>query len=149
VSALFAGSPYSDREPFAERRGQLAQPVQGQIAVPFGPEPIARLATLVRHPGLTFDVQPGSEVRSVARGIVCFAGEFYGYDEVVIVDHGGAYHSVYAHLGEVSVQVGELVEARQRLGRTATGAASGLYFELRQRGDPLDPADWFAPSPSP
>jgi septal ring factor EnvC (AmiA/AmiB activator) len=95
--------------------------------------------------GVEFAAPAGMPVRSIAAGVVRFAGWFRGYGRIVIVDHGDAYHSVSGHLDEIDVEVGSLVSEGQAIGTVGeTGSLGGpsLYFELRRGGDPVDPVPW-------
>ena len=95
--------------------------------------------------GVDFGAKAGETVRSVAAGLVRFAGWFRGYGRIVIVDHGDGYHTISGHLDEIQVTVGTLVEEGESLGTVGeTGSLYGpsLYFELRENGEPLDPEPW-------
>ena len=95
--------------------------------------------------GIEFGARAGDPVRGVADGIVRYAGWFRGYGKIVIVDHGESYFSVSGHLSDVAVSVGEAIHRGDRLGAAGdTGSLAGarLYFEIRQGGKALDPAEW-------
>jgi septal ring factor EnvC (AmiA/AmiB activator) len=84
----------------------------------------------------------------VAPGRVVYAGWFRGYGNLVIVDHGEGYHTLAAHLASMSTAMGEEVGAGALLGTVGdTGSMRGpsLYFEVRERGRPVDPLAWLAP----
>lgn len=128
-------------------RRQLPRPVEGRVVAGFGTEARTTSATSTRHPGLRFEAPAGSEVRAVAPGRVVFVGVREGFGTVVIIDHGGhghdgeaGFHTVSAHLAEVSVSPGDRVEGDTPIGRT--DADDAFYFELRRLGDAVDPAPW-------
>jgi septal ring factor EnvC (AmiA/AmiB activator) len=75
---------------------------------------------------------------------VVFADRFKGYGLMVVLDHGGKHHSLYAHLAETSVQLGQKVAEGDTLGTVGASGVegSGLYFEMRFQGRPEDPLDW-------
>lgn len=128
-------------------RGQLLAPVDAPIAQPFGRVVDPEFLTQTFRSGVEFSAEAGRPVRSVARGIVRFAGWFRGYGRIVIIDHGDAYHTVSGHLDELSVAVDDVVVAGQPIGTVGeTGSLVGpsLYFELRHSGSPIDPAPWLA-----
>ncbi|MBK7950336.1 MAG: peptidoglycan DD-metalloendopeptidase family protein [Deltaproteobacteria bacterium] len=128
-------------------RGALVAPVEAPIAQRFGRVVDPEFQTETQRNGVDFAAQAGEPVRSVARGIVRFAGWFRGYGRIVIIDHGDAYHSVSGHLDEIQVQVDDVVLAGQPIGTVGeTGSLAGpsLYFELRKGGSPIDPAPWLA-----
>ena len=139
-----AGSPESG---FARRRGGLRPPVDAPVSGRFGRVIDPEFGTSTFRNGLEFAAPPGTTVRSVAGGLVRFAGWFRGYGRIVIVDHGDGFHTVSAHLDEIFVGIDDVVVDGQALGTVGeTGSLSGpsLYFELRREGRPLDPQSWLA-----
>ncbi len=123
---------------FVLLKGRLPWPVPGNLVAASG-----RVARL--HRGLTIMAPEGDPIRAVAAGTVVFADTFRGYGNICIIDHGSGYHTLYAHAQEITVRVGERVEAGQVIGRVgSSGAASTprLYFELRHRGRSIDPRRW-------
>lgn len=130
--------------PIAAFRGSLPRPVEGPVRVGFGRQRHERFDTYTLHNGIEIEAAVGTPVKAVHEGTVLFADRFQGYGLMIVLDHGSKHHSLYAHLEEASVHVGDRVEAGQQIGTVgATGLAGpGLYFELRFRGQPEDPADW-------
>jgi septal ring factor EnvC (AmiA/AmiB activator) len=131
--------------PFASLRGRLPTPVDAPVARGFGRVVDAEYRTETFRKGIEFDAPLGDSVRAVAPGRVRFAGWFRGYGRLVILDHGDDYFTVSGHLAEMSVEVGDRVDAREPIGTVGdTGSLAGprLYFEIRQGGVPLDPGDW-------
>ena len=87
----------------------------------------------------------GAEVKAVLKGKVVYADWFRGYGKLMIVDHGRGFTSLYAHLGEYAVRVGESVGEGQTIGYVGdTGyvAKPTLHFELRQDGAAVNPEPW-------
>ena len=128
--------------------GKLLPPVSAAVGTGFGEIRHPRFGTVTLHRGLAFRPVsgPGAAVRAVFWGRVAYVGWLTGYGETVILDHGRGWHSVYAHLEEVRVKVGDVVPARVRIADTgASGSLKGrhLYFEIRRNGEPVDPAPWF------
>lgn len=139
------GSSVPGGAPGGLERGALLPPVDARVAQRFGRVVDPEFQTETFRSGVDFAAQAGTPVRSVARGIVRFAGWFRGYGRIVIVDHGDAYHTVSGHLDEIQVQVDDVVLAGQPIGTVGeTGSLSGpsLYFELRKAGSPIDPVPW-------
>jgi len=130
--------------PMAAFRGVLPWPVAGSVRVPYGRRKHPRFDTYTPQNGLDIEAPLEAPVLAVHEGNVAFADHFRGYGLLVIVDHGGKHHSLYAHLLDVDVKVGQHVAAGERLGSVgATGLEGpGLYFEMRFQGKPEDPADW-------
>lgn len=136
---------------FARRRGKLRYPAAGTIEVGFGQVLNPKFNTTTYQKGIDLRAPLGAEVVAVAPGKVVHAGLFRGYGSLVIVDHGGGYHSLYAHLGTMAKAVGEAVGEGDPLGTVGdTGSLKGayLYFELREKGKPVDPRVWLGSPPA-
>jgi septal ring factor EnvC (AmiA/AmiB activator) len=130
---------------FEALKGRLPWPTPGLIEVAFGKVVNPRFNTVLWQKGLDLRAAPGAEVKAVAKGQVVYADWLKGYGNLVILDHGEGYHTLHAHLGQVSVANGGTLEEGDVLGEVGdTGSLKGpyLYFELRHRGSPLDPAEW-------
>ncbi len=135
---------------FAALQGRLAHPAAGPVEVGFGKVVNPRFNTVTVQKGLDIRARRGDPVHSVAPGRVVHAGWFKGYGNLVIVDHGDGYHTLVAHLGSMSTAMGEEVSAGSLLGTVGdTGSLKGpyLYFEVREKGRPVDPRLWLAPGP--
>lgn len=131
---------------FHRLKGALIPPVPKRPLFMFGPRRQAKSTTYIRHAGLTYDVPSGTRVRATGPGIVVFTGWFEGYGQMVILDHGGSYHSVYAHLSAVSVKRGARIKRNDTLGQSGdSGSLEGakLYFEMRKKGFAINPTPWF------
>jgi septal ring factor EnvC (AmiA/AmiB activator) len=126
-------------------RGILERPVDGPVRIPFGDVRHPRFQTLTPHRGLSFEAARRAPVRAVFEGEVVFSDWLRGYGHTVILDHHHGYLTVYAHLDEPRVRVGERVARGGVLGQAGeSGSLEGpqLYFELRRDGLPLDPSPW-------
>jgi septal ring factor EnvC (AmiA/AmiB activator) len=144
--AARASVPTLPRGPaFESLRGQLAAPVDAPIARDFGRVVDERFRTETFRKGVEFEAPRGTPVRAVAPGRVRYAGRFRGYGNLVILDHGDQYFTVYAHLSQIDVEVGQGAAAGEGIGLLGdSGSLSGpsLYFEVRRGGTPLDPREW-------
>ncbi|UXI68626.1 murein hydrolase activator EnvC family protein [Tahibacter amnicola] len=140
---VFADIPkqLAGAEPFADRRGRLAWPVTGKISTGFGAvDDSGRAIT-----GIVIAAGNGTEIRAVARGRVAYADWLKGYGLLVILDHGDGYMSLYGYNETLLKDVGDWVDAGEAIataGASGGRKATGLYFELRNRGKPLDPRAW-------
>ena len=140
---VFADIPkqLSGAEPFASQRGRLAWPVPGKIARAFG----AADESGRKSSGLLIAAKSGTAVHAVSHGRVVFADWLRGYGLMIIVDHGDGYLSLYGCNETLLKDVGDWVNAGETL---ATSGASGgqktpgLYFEVRAKGQPVDPKAW-------
>ena len=130
---------------FAARRGKLRLPASGAITVGFGRVVNPRFNTVTVQHGLDVEAPAGAPVVAVAPGRVVHAGWFKGYGNLIIVDHGDAFHTLVAHLASMRTAMGEEVAAGDLLGTVGdSGSLKGpyLYFELREKGRPVDPRPW-------
>ncbi|MDX5364329.1 MAG: peptidoglycan DD-metalloendopeptidase family protein [Pseudazoarcus pumilus] len=128
--------------PFGSLRGRLGFPVQGELAARFGAQ---RDDGGTRWRGLFIRANDGDEVRAVAAGEVVFSDWLRGYGNLIIVDHGDDYLTIYGYNDAVLRVVGERVaggEAIAYVGASGGVPESGLYFELRHKGEPVDPLGW-------
>lgn len=127
---------------FPRLRGQLALPVAGEITARFG-QPRAGGGPAWK--GLFIRAGSGQDVRAVGSGVVAFADWLRGFGNLIVIDHGGGYLSLYSNNESLYKQVGERVRAGDviaSVGNTGGQAEHGLYFELRYQGRPFDPLSW-------
>lgn len=130
---------------FAELRGRLPMPAPGPISVGFGKVVNPKFNTVTVQNGVDIEAPAGASVRAIAPGRVVHSGWFKGYGNLVIVDHGDGYHTLFAHLGSMRRAMGEEVGVGEVLGTVGdSGSLKGayLYFEIRERGRPVDPRPW-------
>ena len=127
---------------FASLRGKLRLPVRGQVTNHFG---ASREDTGVSWKGLFIKSAEGADVKAVADGRVVFADWMRGFGNLIIVDHGNGYMSLYGNNQAVLKQVGEEVDAGDTIasvGNSGGNESNGLYYELRRNSQPFDPLSW-------
>jgi septal ring factor EnvC (AmiA/AmiB activator) len=132
----------SGDSPFLEMKGRLRLPVRGELANRFG-SPRADGGMVWK--GLFIAARAGEEVKAVADGRVVFADWLRGFGNLLIIDHGDAYMSLYGYNEALYKRVGDAIRGGEPIaavGASGGAADSGLYFELRHQGRPLDPLDW-------
>jgi septal ring factor EnvC (AmiA/AmiB activator) len=131
---------------FKSWRGRLPPPVEAaEVEVPFGLRVDPRFKTKTKHQGVDIRAKEGAPVRAVYPGKVAFAEPFQGYGLLVILDHGGGYYTLYAHLGRFMVKKGDKVPKGKTIGTLgSTGSLKGpyLYFEVREGGRAVNPQKW-------
>lgn len=131
-----------DDGPFERLKGRLSLPVRGELGNRFGSQ---RSDGGLTWKGLFIAARSGEEVRAIAAGRVVFADWLRGFGNLLIIDHGGAYMSLYGNNEALYKGVGDRIEggdAIATVGNSGGNADSGLYFELRHQGKPLDPLAW-------
>jgi murein hydrolase activator len=127
---------------FARLQGRLRWPVKGELYGRFG-TPRAEAGGNWR--GVFIRAAAGSEVRAVADGTVAYADWLRGFGNLLIIDHGNAYMSIYANNDSLFKTPGQRVKAGEAIasiGASGGQEESGLYFELRHQGQAIDPAKW-------
>jgi septal ring factor EnvC (AmiA/AmiB activator) len=131
------------RVPIPAFKGSLAWPVTGRVRIPFGLRKHPRFDTFTVQNGIEIDAPAETAVHAVHEGTVVFAEMFKGYGLMVVLDHGGKHHSLYAQMAEVRVRPGQKLQAGEVLGTVGAGLEGpGLYFEMRFQGRPEDPQEW-------
>jgi len=126
---------------FQTRKGQLPWPLRGKIIAAFGSQVHPRYKTKTSNLGIDIKAGPSAAVSAVADGRVAYADQFLGYGNLVIVDHGGGFYTLYANLNEMSAQVGTEVTAGTKVGT----ASDYVHFEIRKDGKAVNPMDWLKP----
>lgn len=132
----------AQKENFAQLRGRLRLPVRGEVINRFG---TARADTGVSWKGLFIRAKEGSEVKSVAGGEVVFADWMRGFGNLIVVDHGNGYMSLYGNNEALYKSSGQVVKAGDTIaavGNSGGNAENGVYYELRRNSIPFDPLQW-------
>jgi murein hydrolase activator len=136
------------RTGFGALRGRLLWPAEGKVVAEYGAQIHPRFGTRTFRNGIDIGVPEGTSIAAVYGGHVLYTGWFRGYGNLIIVDHGGEYYTLYAHAAEIRVREGDEVRQGQVIGTVGdTGSLQGprLYFEVRHEGKPQDPAQWLQP----
>ncbi|MFO7287167.1 MAG: peptidoglycan DD-metalloendopeptidase family protein [Gammaproteobacteria bacterium] len=140
---LLAGFPADSEEPFDRLKGRLAWPVAGEIAADYGKERAGGL----RWNGVLLSAPAGAPVRAVYHGRVAFADWLQGLGLLIVLDHGDGYMSLYGHNDALLKEPGDWVrpgEPIAEVGTTGGRREPALYFEIRHRGQPVNPHAWIA-----
>jgi septal ring factor EnvC (AmiA/AmiB activator) len=132
------------RKPFRALKGKMKWPSRGVLAARFG----ADKGSGLRWDGVVISAQEGSEVRAVYHGRVVFADWLRGFGLLLIIDHGNGYMTLYGHNQALFKETGEWVEAEEPValvGSSGGRLKTGLYFEVRYEGRPVNPKAWCRP----
>jgi septal ring factor EnvC (AmiA/AmiB activator) len=131
---------------FARLRGKLPLPVRGPVVARFGsPRPTEAQVDAPTWKGVFIGAAPGDDVLAVAAGRVVFADWLRGFGNLLIVDHGEGFLSVYGNNESLLAAVGDRIAGGDpvaTVGSSGGIAEAGLYFELRYQGRPIDPLQW-------
>ncbi|MDR2030948.1 MAG: peptidoglycan DD-metalloendopeptidase family protein [Azoarcus sp.] len=127
---------------FAQLRGKLLFPVRGELIGRFG---APRAGQGTRWRGVFIRAADGAEVRAISDGEVVFSDWLRGYGNLLIIDHGDGYLSIYGNNDALYKEVGDAVRGGDTIasvGASGIEVESGLYFEIRHRGEAIDPMQW-------
>lgn len=145
----------TDIRDFPDRRNSLTVPAAGRIVTRYG-ERMQRAGGRVSAKGIEIVTRPGAQVVAPYDGKVVYAGPFRGYGRILIIEHGGRYHSLLAGLERIDAVVGQWVLAGEPVGvmagdteaggqgNSSAGRTPKLYVELRRTGQPINPLPWLA-----
>jgi len=127
---------------FAKHKGKLQWPVKGKISRKYGQ---SRSSGGLKWRGVLLDAKSGEKVKAIDGGTVVFSDWLSGYGFVVIIDHGKNYMSLYGHNQSLLKSVGEKVlsgDVIAEAGSSGRLGKTGLYFEIRRKGKPVNPVKW-------
>ena len=134
-------APATELRPFTESKGRLPMPVSGNLTNRFG----GRRNADIRWKGWLIAAEEGEPVQAVHGGQIIYADWLRGQGLLMVVDHGGGWLSLYAQSHSLLRSVGDRVNAGDviaRAGASGGSEISGLYFEIRHDGRPIDPTEW-------
>lgn len=128
-------------------RGSMVWPVEGAVVEKFGETFMEDAGVVFFHKGIKIRPEKPGPVFAAAGGEVIFADHMKGFDNIVVLDHGEAFYTVYGNLSELKAKAGDKISRGDILGRINVDLdnnTSYLYFEIRKNEKALDPADWLA-----
>lgn len=133
-----------DGNPFDNLKGKLTLPVKGTVTNRFN---TPRPDSTILWKGLFLRTSSGQPVKAVAAGQIVFADWLRGFGNLIIIDHGNNYMSLYANNETLFKQVGDILSGGDTIAAVGNSGGNedfGLYFELRHKSKPLDPMQWLA-----
>lgn len=136
--------PVPDRG-FASQKGRMKMPVKGEIIETFGKHKHPEFNSYTFSKGIVIAAPAGTDIRAIYEGTVIFADYFKGYGNMIIIDHGGGYFSLYAYTSRITRKVGAEVgkgDVVAAVGDVDSAKGPALYFEIRHQGKPVDPGGW-------
>ncbi|MDO8907098.1 MAG: peptidoglycan DD-metalloendopeptidase family protein [Pseudohongiella sp.] len=131
-----------DLTPFSEAKGRMPWPVAGSLLARFG-QPYSN--GQLRRQGIIIAADTGSAVRAIHPGRVVFSDWLRGSGNLLVVDHGNSYISLYAHNQQLIKHSGDWVNRGEPLALSGSDGGSGepgIYFEIRRNSDTLNPVEW-------
>ena len=144
LGELLADIPSSPSEsrPFSSLKGKLPWPVKGSFLGRFGQ---SKNTGDLKWNGVLIKAKLGTPVRVISHGRVAFSDWLQGFGFITIIDHGDGYMSLYGHSESLFKQTGDWVQAGEviaTVGDSGGQPISGVYFEIRSRGKPVNPSKW-------
>lgn len=142
-------SQLNENAKFENNKNLLIYPVKKiNIINNFGTNRLDRYTNIkVLNNGIDFLIDENASIYSVNEGSILFADYFHGYGNMVIIDHGNGYRSIYSNLDEIIIQRGNKVKSGDIIGIIRGDFhKKSLHFELRYMGSPLNPEEWFQKS---
>lgn len=142
------GPVESRQVPFRTLKGKLPWPSSGTVRFRFG---TPRADGQLSWKGVLVSARPGTPVHAVSHGRVAFADWLRGFGLLMIIEHGEGYMSLYGHSEMLFKDVGDWVDSGEVIGKVGDSGgleSSGLYFEIRHRGTPVDPMRWCGRGPA-
>jgi len=137
--------PESVRDDFMTLKGNLSWPAKGKIVRHFGREYDKLTGTETFSPGIDIRIMIGTEIKTVESGKIIHADYLRGYGNIVIVDHGGGWYTLYGHLSQIAREKGDNINRGEIVGLSGeTGSNIGpvLFFGIRNREESFDPIEW-------
>lgn len=134
----------SARGDFSRQRGQLPWPVRGPVKVGYGPARHPDLNTLYDSQGIEIGAAVGSPISAVWDGVVVFASPFHGYGNLLIIQHGDGFHTLYAQAARLLRRVGDQVRRGDVIARSGYNGRTSVYFAIRYRSGPVNPLKWLS-----
>ncbi len=136
---------------FASMKGRLIWPVAGKVIRGFGKHTHPKYGTVTMNNGLDISAKGGAPIVAVAAGFVEFVDWIDAFGKCVIINHGGGYYTLYAHVADTNVSQGQKVGRGQAIAEVGdTGSLEGYvcHFEIRQARKALNPSEWLTKKPS-
>ncbi len=131
--------------PLYENKGSLQWPITGRVVTRFGLQRHPRFNTTTMNNGIEISPRKDMIVKSIHPGTVAYTDHFQGYGNLIIIDHGMSYYTLYGHCSDFLVKKGDPVQADQSIavvGDYSSLKGKTLYFEIRFKTKPLNPLQW-------
>lgn len=132
--------------PLWEKKGNLSWPIEGKVITSFGLQKHPKFKTVTVNNGI--DISPDKNetvIKAIHAGKVVYCDYLRGYGDLIIIDHGMTYHSLYGHCADFLVKKGDIVKAGQSIAEVGDiGSLKGitLHFEIREKTKPRNPLHW-------
>ena len=143
VQEILPEPPDLEKSDFQDFKTPLIKPLNGKISKRFGEK---KKEDILASQGLEISAPAGTPVQAIHTGEVVFSDWLRGFGLLLIVDHGNNYMSLYGNAEALFKTKGDQVESGELIAEAGNSGAQkepGIYFEIRHRGEPIDPEPWF------
>lgn len=137
--------PQSNSRSFISAKGQIPWPSSGAVRSNFGTHTDKSFGSQVKNNGLVIAAVPGTRIKAIWPGRIAFSSPFKGYGNLIIVDHGNQYYSLYAQVAHLNLAVGTVVDQGDVITTSGFEGRDSYYLEIRHGGTPVDPRNWLTP----
>lgn len=130
------------RKNFAQQKGKLPWPTKGKLVIRYGS---SRQVGNLKWQGIMIRASQGQNIKAVSHGRVAFADWLRGFGLLIILDHGDGFMSLYGHNQSLLKETGDWVDPGEPIstaGDSGGQSKTGLYFEIRKNGKPVNPMRW-------
>nr|WP_320050574.1 peptidoglycan DD-metalloendopeptidase family protein [uncultured Desulfuromonas sp.] len=134
-----------NNKPFTTAKGTIPWPSSGAVREGFGTHSDRNYGTKYKSNGLEIAAVPGTPIKAIWPGKVVFSAPFKGYGNLIIIDHGSQYYSLYAQVINIKHPVGTIVNVGDVIATSGYEQRDSYHLEIRHRGTPVDPNDWLQP----
>ena len=131
--------------PLYEKKGDLPWPISGKVISRFGVKRHPRFKTATKNNGIEISPADSTVIKCIHPGVIVYTDYIQGYGNLIIVDHGMSYYSLYGHCSDFLVNKGDPVQRGDPLavvGEIGSLEGPSVYLEIRHKAKPLDPLQW-------
>ncbi|MCD6525451.1 MAG: peptidoglycan DD-metalloendopeptidase family protein [Desulfuromonas sp.] len=130
---------------FDTAKGSIPWPSSGVVRAEFGTHRDRNFGTSYKSNGLEIVAVPLTPIKAIWPGKIVFSAPFKGYGNLIIIDHGKQYYSLYAQIAHLKHAVGDIVKQGETISTSGYEGRDSYTLEIRHRGTPVNPRDWLKP----
>lgn len=137
-----AYTPSINSRSFLSGKGTIPWPSSGAVRANFGTQKDKSFGSQIKSNGLVITAVPGTRIKAIWPGRIAFSSPFKGYGNLIIIDHGNQYYSLYAQASHLTLAVGTVVDQGEVITTSGFEGRDSYYLEIRHGGTPVDPRKW-------
>ena len=136
--------PLMNSRSFLSGKGNIPWPSSGAVRSNFGTQKDKSFGSQIKSNGLVIAAVAGTRIKAIWPGRIAFSSPFKGYGNLIIIDHGNQYYSLYAQAAHLNLAVGTVVAQGDIITTSGFEGRDSYYLEIRHGGTPVDPRKWLA-----